>query len=67
MSKVEIINNLQRGDNILIKYDEDWNSLSVVISVFEQVIVFKDSSGLFEFTKKYLLNSDLELELIEED
>lgn len=66
MNKQEIINNIQKGDNVLIKYEKEYNKMSVVLDVLEDRIVFKDIDGKFEFTKKYLINSDLELEIIEE-
>jgi hypothetical protein len=66
MNKQEIINSIQRGDNVLIRYDEEYNKMSVALQVLEDRIIFKDIDGKFEFTKKYLINSDLELEIIEE-
>jgi cell fate (sporulation/competence/biofilm development) regulator YlbF (YheA/YmcA/DUF963 family) len=66
MNKQEIINSIQKGDNVLIKYDEEYNKMSVVLDVLEDKIIFKDIDGRFEFTKKYLINGDLELEIIEE-
>lgn len=66
MNRQQLINSIQKGDNILITYDEDYNKMSVVLDVNENRILFKDIDGKFEFTKKYLINSDLELEVIED-
>lgn len=66
MNKQQLINSIQKGDNVLIIYDEDYNKMSVVLDVNDNRILFKDSDGKFEFTKKYLINSDLELEVIED-
>ncbi|MDV3429138.1 MAG: hypothetical protein LIR50_19270 [Bacillota bacterium] len=65
MNKLELISSLQRGDIVNIKCGNDWNTTATVMNIFDLVIEFKDSSGLFDFTKKYLLNSNLELEKIE--
>jgi predicted DNA-binding protein YlxM (UPF0122 family) len=83
MSKQEIINNIKRGDSILIdytkelnKYDDEEdmdenetvNKLTLVLQVTEDKIKFKDKDDVlpFEMTKKYLLNSNLELKIIED-
>jgi len=62
----QIINSIQKGDNILITYDEDYNKMAVVLDINENRILFQDVDGKFEFTKKYLINSDLGLEVIED-
>jgi transcription elongation factor len=67
MCKEELINELQKGDNVLIIYNKHCNKLSLVLEVQDDKIIFKDSDGKFEFTKKYLLNSNIELEIIQED
>jgi transcription elongation factor len=67
MCKEELIKELQKGDSVLIIYNKHCNKLSLVLEVQEDKIIFKDSEGKFEFTKKYLLNSNLKLELIQED
>lgn len=66
MNKQEIIKTIQKGDNVLITYDEDYNKMAVVLDVNETRILFQDIDGKFEFTKKYLINSDLGLEVIED-
>jgi len=80
MSKKEILNKLQKGDSILINYTKELNKfadedeenetvtkLSLVLEITDTKIKFQDSSSVypFELTKQYLLNSDLQLELIE--
>lgn len=80
MSKKEILNKLKKGDSILIDYTKELNKfededekneivtkLSLVLKITDTKIKFQDSSSIypFELTKQYLLNSDLELELIE--
>lgn len=71
MANSEAINQLQRGDNVLFKYidDEDGDStkIAVVLDVNTNRISFKDIDGKFEFTKKYLINTNsIEMEIIEE-
>jgi transcription elongation factor len=67
MCKEELINELQKGDSVLIIYNKYCNKISLVLEVQKDKIIFKDSDGKFEFTKKYLLNSNIELEIIQED
>lgn len=60
----KLLNELKVGDTVLIKYDEDWNELATVFNINIERILFNGLEGKFEFTRKYLLKSDLVLEII---
>lgn len=71
MTNLEAINQLQRGDNVLFKYiddeEDDSTKMSVVLNVDDDKISFKDIDGKFEFTKKYLINTNsVTMEIIED-
>lgn len=71
MTNSEVINQLQKGDNVLFKYideeDGDSTKMSVVLNVEDDRIHFKDIDGKFEFTKKYLINTNsVTMEIIED-
>lgn len=61
----ELLSKLKIGDNVLIKYDEDWNELATVFNINAERVLFNGLDGKFEFTRKYLLKGDLVLEIIE--
>jgi len=81
MNKKELISKIQKGDNVLIDYtkellkfedeedlqEDETKKLALVLEVNEDKIKFQDSSSPypFEMTVKYLLNSELKLEVIE--
>ena len=81
-NKKELISSIQKGDSILIDYtkellkfedeedltEEQTKKMTLVLEVNEDSFKLKDSSSPypFEMTRKYLLKSELELEIIEE-
>lgn len=71
MTNLEAINQLQRGDNVLFKYiddeEDDSTKMSVVLNVDDDKISFKDIDGKFEFTKRFLINTNsVTMEIIED-
>jgi hypothetical protein len=61
----ELLDSLKVGDNVLIKYDKDWSELATVFAINDNRVLFNSIEGKFEFTKKYLLKSDIKIEIIE--
>lgn len=71
MTNLEVIKQLQKGDNVLFTYidekDEDSTKMAVVLNTEDDRISFKDIDGKFEFTKKFLVNSNsVTIEIIED-
>lgn len=70
MTNLEAMEQLQRGDNVLLRYiddEDDSTEMAVVLDVNTNRILFKNIDGKFEFTKKYLAyTNSIEMEIIEE-
>lgn len=70
MTDLEVIKQLQKGDNVLFTYideEDDNTKMAVVLNVEDDKILFKDIDGKFEFTKKYLANTNnIKIEIIED-
>lgn len=65
-NNLEVLNSLERGDFILIKYNEELSKIATYYGKESDRYCFKDSNGLFEFTERYI-SSHLELSKIDED
>lgn len=63
---LEVLNNSERGDFILIKYNEEISKIATYYRKENDRYCFKDSDGAFEFTEKYI-SCHLELIKIDED
>ncbi|MDU4327358.1 MAG: hypothetical protein E7I48_18555 [Clostridium celatum] len=61
----ELLNCLKVGDSVLITYDKDWKELATVFAINNNRILFNNIEGKFEFTRSYLLKSDIKIQLIE--
>lgn len=65
MNKNIYLNNLNKGDIVLIWYTNDINKMATVYNNLEDRILFKDVDGLFELTKDYIIRKDLKIETVE--
>ena len=58
------LNELSKGDIVLIHYSHDINKMATVYENLEDRFILKDIDGIFELTKGYIVRKGIVIELI---